>query len=58
VDAYAKASCRSICNMVQTKLPRELRDMVYDFVLDNLHVAVDQSRDRDSNEPSPCTCLA
>jgi hypothetical protein len=44
--------------MVQTKLPRELRDMVYDFVLDNLHVAVDQSRDRDSNEPSPCTCLA
>jgi hypothetical protein len=57
VDAYAKASCRSICNMVQTKLPRELCDMVYDFVLDNSHVAVDQSRDRDSNEPSPCTCL-
>jgi hypothetical protein len=44
--------------MVQTTLPRELRDMVYEFVLDDSYVAVDQSRDRYDNEPSPCTCLA
>jgi hypothetical protein len=41
VDTYTQASCRSICNMVQTKLPRELRDMVYEYIQELDNVSVD-----------------
>jgi hypothetical protein len=52
-DAYAKASCLDVCNMVLTKLPRELRDMVYEFIFDKSHIAVDHTIS------SPiCNCMA
>jgi hypothetical protein len=32
---YLSTSCRALCEKMQLELPRELRDTIYDYVLDN-----------------------
>ena len=33
IENYAQQSCRALCTAMQSKLPRELRDMIYDHIL-------------------------
>lgn len=34
-ETYGKASCRFLCQRIATDLPRELRDMIYDHILED-----------------------
>ena len=33
IEHYAQQECRALCTAMQSKLPRELRDMIYDHIL-------------------------
>jgi hypothetical protein len=40
LEAYAAPRCQALCEMVQQKLPRELRDLVYQYILeDDFHLS-------------------
>lgn len=40
IELYARASCRDLCRMVQEKLPRELRDEIYQYITTSTNVRV------------------
>ena len=40
LEKHASAKCRSICEMMQRKLPREIRDMVYGYLTTYDEVAI------------------
>tara|TARA_R110002003_G_scaffold79_5_gene7037 strand:+ start:1808 stop:2740 length:933 start_codon:yes stop_codon:yes gene_type:complete len=48
---YGRATCRSLCDRIQKSLPRELRDSIYDYILDERRVNVDRHKDS-------CECLS
>jgi len=58
IEACAASSCRELCNTMQEKLPRELRDMVYQELLqDSLHCVATADydptfRSKGATEPS------
>jgi hypothetical protein len=52
IECYAQAICKSLCQMVTTKLPRELRDLVYEHSItpDIVYVGPQYL----TNEGQPC----
>ncbi|KAH7069559.1 hypothetical protein BKA63DRAFT_579581 [Paraphoma chrysanthemicola] len=50
-EAYRKATCQGIYERIRTSLPRELRDMIYDYILGEPRVAVDHHQ-------NDCRCLS
>ncbi|KAH7070050.1 hypothetical protein FB567DRAFT_633961 [Paraphoma chrysanthemicola] len=50
-ESYGKATCQSLCGIIRARLPRELRDLIYGYILDERRVAVDYHQLR-------CECLS
>jgi hypothetical protein len=36
IKAYARPSCQALCEYMQRRLPRELRDIIFGYILDDL----------------------
>ncbi|KAJ4377761.1 hypothetical protein N0V83_000591 [Neocucurbitaria cava] len=50
-ELYAKATCKSLCEKVWTCLPREIRDIIYDYVHAHDTIYVGPEYLRTSDEP-------
>jgi hypothetical protein len=44
IDAYAKNSCTALCEAMQKKLPREVRDIIYGHIFNFKRLAFDEPR--------------
>jgi hypothetical protein len=51
MEEYAKASCLSLCENMCIALPRELRDMVYEYLIGDTTVFVDRAARHASRSP-------